>query len=199
MQVEIPLGQPARILLAALASLLTLALASLAIAIFLVGSLTTPTLSLSRSETQTASRYFPNSSEIQALLAYSELANDRDYEAAAKRAELAGLRAAQLTPKRYEYRLIVASAREMKGDRPGAEQALREGLALGPTRVETFWRLANSLLRQGKLDESLSYFSRVISARPALISQTLSLIWEVSGGNPDKLKAAVGKQYEGSD
>ncbi|MEP7273084.1 MAG: carbohydrate binding domain-containing protein [Acidobacteriota bacterium] len=197
MKVEFPLGQPARIFLAVLASILSLVLAYFAASNFVVNALLTPAVSLSRSEVQSGITYFPRSPGLQALFASIELAEDRDPEAAAGRAESAATRAVNLNPRRYDYRLLVALAREMKGDRPGAEQALREALALAPNRVETHWRLANVLLRQGKLDESLPFFSQAVSARHVLLAQTLALLWDVSGGKVDKMQAAVGNSPKG--
>lgn len=197
MQFEAPLGQPARLSLAALASLFSLLLAYIAVTSFSVNSLTTPGVTLTRSELDAAVRYFPNSPDLQAILASHELAADRDIEGAAKRAETAAQRAANLTPKRFDYRLLIALARDMKGDRNGAETALREGLALAPNRAETHWRLANALVRQGKLDEAAPYFQKAVSARHALLSQTLALVWQVSGGKIDKMEAAVGESPKG--
>ncbi len=192
MQLEFPLGQPARLLLVGLASVLSLLLAYLAASNFIVSALANPSITLNRSEIEAGARYFPRSAELQALVAANELAADSDYEAAAARAESAALRAAKLTPTRFDFRLLVASAREMKGDRPGAEAALREALALAPNRVETHWRLANSLVRQGRLDEATQFFRSAVGARHVLIPQTLALVWDVSGGEVAKMEAAVG-------
>jgi tetratricopeptide (TPR) repeat protein len=196
MQLEIPLGQPGRLFLSVLASVLCLALVYFAATRFVVRSLTTPAITLRRGEIETSARYFPDASGIQALLAYSDLADDSDYEAAAARAENSALRAARLNPKKFDYRLLVAQAREMKGDRAGAEIALHEALALAPNRVETAWRLANALVREGKVDESLPYFARAMDARHALIPQALALLWEVTNGDVGKLRTAVGKSLK---
>ncbi len=197
MQLESPLGQPARLLLAGLASLLSLILAYVAVSNFIVNSLLIPAVTLNFNEVEAAARYFPRSGALQALVASNELAADRDYEAAASRAESAALRASSLTPARYDFRLLVASAREMKGDRGGAEAALREALALAPNRAETHWRMANVLVRQGKLDEASPFFSRAVGARPVLLAQTLALVWNVSSGKVEKMEAAVGDSPKG--
>ena len=159
-----------------------LLLALLSASSFVIGIYGSTQVSLTRDEILAASRYFPDSAYLQGLLAEAELANLSNHEETAGRAEMAASRAVSLTPARYNFHLLLASAREMKGDRAGAESALREAVQCAPHRTEVQWRMANLLVRQGKLDEALGFFSPAVSARPALLPQTMALVWAISGG-----------------
>jgi len=198
MQFEFTLRQP----LAKLAVMLAVAvgcalLAVLAASNFIVSVLTSSRVSSTRGELVTAARYFPNSADLQGLVAEAELANLSNHLETAGRAEAAASRAVSLTPAKYNFHLLLASAREMKGDRAGAESALREALERAPNRTEVQWRLANLLMREGKLDEALPLLARAVGARPVLISQTLALVWSLSGGSIDKLEKAAGETPKG--
>src|SRR5258706_3934402 len=85
----------------------------------------------------------------------------------------------------------------MKGDGAGAESALREALQRERHRTEVQWRMANLVVRRGNLDEALGFFSRAVTARPALLTETLALVWAVSGGRIEKLEEAAGQTTKG--
>ena len=198
MQFEFTLRQPiAKLAVMLAASVGCTFLALLTASNFVIGVLTNSRVSVTRGELISASQYFPHSADLQGLVAEAELANLSNHEETAARAEEAALRAVSLTPAKYNFHLLLASAREMKGDRAGAESALREALERAPHRTEVQWRLANLLLREGKLDEAVPLFGRAVSARPVLLSQTLALVWSISGGRIDKLEQAAGETPKG--
>lgn len=197
MQFDVPLRQPvAKILLAMAVSAFSLFLALAAASGFIVKMISSPRVTLTRGELEAASRYFPNSPDLLGLIAEAELSDPTGHQTSAEKAEIAATRAVNLSPGRYDLRLLLATAREMKGDRKGAELALREALERAPNRTDVHWKLANLLVREGKLDEATGFFSRAVSARRALISQTLALVWNLTNGQTDqleKMEAAVGQ------
>ena len=64
-------------------------------------------------------------------------------------------------------------------------------MALAPNNTEVRWRLANLLLREGKLTRSVGEFRAANSANPALLSSTLDLLWRVSAGNLAAVQAVT--------
>lgn len=160
---------------------------------FIIGSLADSRTTLTKDELFSAARTFPDSPTLQALIAETEILTAVDHESSAARAETAAERAVDLTPARYDYHLLLAAARELRGNVSGAESALRDALACSPERTEVHWRLANLLLRAGKLPDALPHFARAAEAQPRLLAQILSLVWNLSGGNIDALEAAAGR------
>ncbi len=135
----------------------------------------------------TLNRY-PNSPRLNARMAQAEMLSfDRNTTKIITYAQ----RAANLSPFNYEYRLLLASAQEMKGERAAAEQSLRKAIELAPNNPDTHWQLANVLLRQGKLAEALPEFKRATAANLTNLPATLDLIWRVSGGRVEIVDAAT--------
>lgn len=138
---------------------------------------------------QSAVGYFPNSARIHARLASSELAYD---ERDLSRAESHALRAIELSPNDYRFRLTLAAIKEAAGDRPSAEDALRAALALAPNDREVHWRLANVLLRAGKLEESLEEFRIATASNTGLLPSSLDLVWRASNGRVEAVEKVAG-------
>src|SRR6185295_3809740 len=107
--------------------------------------------------------------------------------------------AVRLSPWDYNYRMLLASIEEAKGDRASAEDALNEALKLAPSNTIVHWRLANVLLRQGKLGKSLAEFLLANTASTPLLLPSLDLVWKVSSSNlaavqaitPDDAKSKI--------
>ena len=152
----------------------------LAVTSVIAGVLTDERVRVSKSLLSAGVRYVPKSAGVQARLAEAEmLSEERDLSVAEAGARLA----ISISPWDYNHRLLLASIEEAKGDRASAEDALREALPLAPNCTVVHWRLANLLLRQGKMGRSLSEF-RVANARnTALLLPSLDLVWKVSSGN----------------
>jgi len=132
--------------------------------------------------------YLPNSARLNSRLAESELSDDdRDLASTENHAK----RAVDLTPWDYRQRLLLATVKEAKGDRTAAEESLRDALALAPNYTEVHWRLANLLLREGKLAKSVVEFKTAAAANPSLLPGTLDLLWRVSAGNLIALQAVT--------
>jgi tetratricopeptide (TPR) repeat protein len=144
--------------------------------------LTDERVNVSRDLLAAGLKYAPNSAALQARLAEAEMAEDeRDLSSVEARA----LRAINLSPWDYNNHLLLASIKEARGDRAGAEKALRAALDLAPYNTDVHWRLANLLLRQNKLAASLEEFKKSIAADSSYLPSTLDLIWRVSGGRLD--------------
>ncbi|HST22479.1 MAG TPA: tetratricopeptide repeat protein [Blastocatellia bacterium] len=156
---------------------------------FIVGTLSDDRFIYGRETLVVPLEYFPNSARLNARLAEAELLeSDRDLA----RAEQLALRAINLSPFNYRYQLTLASIKEAQGDRTTAEEALRSAIALAPNDRNVHWRLANVLLRQGKLAASVDEFRIVTDADIHLLPVTLDLIWRASRGSVEAVEAVAG-------
>jgi hypothetical protein len=133
--------------------------------------------------------YVPNSAALLGRLAETEMRDQsRDLSAVEAHAQ----RAVNISPNDYRRRLLLATIEEAKGDRLAAEKSLHQAVALAPNYTDVHWRLANLLLRQNKVDESLDHFVKATSANPSLLPLTLDLLWRVSGGKLAAVEAVTG-------
>lgn len=151
-----------------------------------VGTLTDDRISIPRDVLRTGIEYFPDSPRLHARLAAAEFrAIDRDLS----RAEVHLRQAIELLPGEYTYRLLHGDILEAQGQRAEAEKAYREALRLAPNYLEVHWRLANNLVRQGKVNESLDSFRRATNRNLMLLPNAYDLIWNVSNGNLDAIRS----------
>ncbi|MGA9768296.1 MAG: tetratricopeptide repeat protein [Blastocatellia bacterium] len=156
---------------------------------FIVGTLSDERFVYGRETLETPYKYFPNSARLNGRFAEAELLeSDRDLA----HAEQLALRAISLSPFDYRYQLTMASIKEAQGDRARAEDALRAALALAPNDRNVHWRLANALLRQGKLAASVEEFHIVVDADIHFLPVTLDLIWRASRGSVEAVEAITG-------
>ena len=156
---------------------------------FIIGTLADDRFAFERSALQDPVKDYPNSPRLNARLAEAELLeSDRDLEMA----ERCAVRAVNLSPFDYRFRMTLAAVKEAEGNRAGAEQSLREALALAPNNRDVHWRLANLLLRSGKLAASVDEFRITISTNKNLLPATLDLIWRASRGNVGAVEAITG-------
>jgi hypothetical protein len=190
MVIELKLNKlAARLIVIAAALFVCALLVTIIISRFVIGTLSNDRLSVSRNMLEVPVGYLPNSARLNARLAEAEMmASDRDLD----RAEFHALRAVNLSPYDYRFQLILASIREAKGDRAAAEESLKAARSLAPNDRDTHWRLANVLLRQGKLAPSLEEFRVAVAANPALLPGTLDLIWRTSRGNLEAIETIAG-------
>jgi tetratricopeptide (TPR) repeat protein len=169
---------------------------SLSAARFTISVITDPEVRAETAIIEGAADYFPNSAWTQARMA-SRLIESRvdiseDHERTAERAVYYAARSVALAPHNYEFRVLLAAARELKGELAEAEAELRAALKLAPNLVTVHWRLANLLLREEKLDQAGAEFRLAIEADPELLTPTLNLMWQASNGNIESLNAVVG-------
>jgi tetratricopeptide (TPR) repeat protein len=179
---------PARIAAVAVVAGVCLFLGRSVLAEFIIGALTDQRVSVPRTELEAADHYFPGSARLTGKLAEAEVMGpDRDLPKALE----AALQAVNLSPNNYGFRLVLAAVKEAGGDSAGAEQALRAAAGLAPHNADAQWRLANLMLRQGRLDDSLDSFRVSIQASPALLPAAIDLVWRYSLGNVDKVTRIV--------
>jgi tetratricopeptide (TPR) repeat protein len=115
-----------------------------------------------------------------------------DHERTSERAVYYAARAVALAPHNYEFRILLAAAKELRGDLAEAEAELRAAIKLAPHLVTVHWRLANLLLREEKLEQAGAEFRLANEADPELLTPTLNLLWQASDGKFEPLNAAVG-------
>ena len=179
----------ARLAVIAVALVVCALLLTVIISRFVIGTLADDRVSVSRGMIAAPVEYLPDSARLNARLAQAEMSeSDRDLD----RAESHALRAINLSPNDYRFRLILASVREAKGDRAAAEDALKAAQSLAPNDRDVRWRLANVMLREGKLVASLEEFRAAVAANPTLLPATLDLIWRASRGNFEAVETITG-------
>src|SRR5689334_13958602 len=156
---------------------------------FITGTLADKRIPVERERLASSLVTFPDSARLNARFAQIEMLNiNRDLEKLSLHAQ----RAVNLSPYNYDYRLLLASAQEMKGDRAAAEKTLEKAIQLAPANPETHWQMANVLLRQGKLAAALPEFKTAGAARSNFLPGTLDLIWRATGGKVDAIEAVTG-------
>jgi tetratricopeptide (TPR) repeat protein len=188
---EFNLDKPvARASLAIVAVAFSAALVLIVFYQFVIGTLADDRLQVTRNLLEIPLERFPNSSRLNARFAQNEIVeSDRDLA----RAEFHAQRAINLSPYDYRLRLTLAAAKEAAGERAAAEDALKEALALAPANGDVHWRMANLLVREGKLSESLDHFKAAIAYNGDLLGATLDLIWRASRGNVDAVTRVTGE------
>jgi tetratricopeptide (TPR) repeat protein len=161
-------------------------LGALALQQVMTGMLTDERVGVPRQWLAAGLRYAPHSARLLARLAETEIAED---EVDLASCEAHARRAANLSPWDYRQQLLLASIAEAKGDRAAAEQYLRAARELAPNYTEVHWRLANLLVRQGRVALSLAEFRKATAADGSLLPATFDLIWYASGRNVAALAA----------
>lgn len=183
----------ARWLLISFAGLCGGLLASSALMRFAVNAVADASLDMPREVIEGAAAYFPNSPELHARLAAklveAQVDEAQHHEQVAALAQQHARAAVQLAPYRYDNYVLLAVANEMLGDLTGAETALRQALALAPSRASVRWRLSNLLLRAEKSSEAAAELQKVVRADASYLPEALSLLWQI---NPSQLEALRG-------
>jgi tetratricopeptide (TPR) repeat protein len=163
---------------------------------FVISVITDPEARAETAIIEGTANYFPNSAWTQARMASRLIESGVDvsenHERTAERAVYYATRAVALAPHNYEFRILLAAAKESRGDLAGAEAELRAALKLAPYLVTVHWRLANLLLREEKLDQAIAEFRLANEADPELLMPTINLLWQASGGKVESLNAIVG-------
>src|SRR5436853_1313217 len=176
-------------------AILLLALAASALLVmvvfsrFAIGTLADDRFLLDREWLIAGAAYLPNSPRIQARLAEVELFDD---DPNLDRADHAAARAVELSPYDFRWRLILASVKEAEGDRAAAEVALRDALRLAPNDRDVHYRLANVLLREGRLAAAIDEFRIAVDKNSQMLPVTLDLIWQVTRGNVEAVETVAG-------
>jgi tetratricopeptide (TPR) repeat protein len=156
---------------------------------FIIDTLADPRIPVERERLASTLAAYPDSARLNARYAQAEMLNiNRDLE----KLSLTAQRAVNLSPYNYNYRLLLASTQEMKGDRAAAEKTLEKAIQLAPANPETHWQMANVQLREGKLAEALPEFKLAASNKRGFLPATLDLIWRASGGKSEAVEAVTG-------
>lgn len=146
----------------------------------IAGVLSDPRVDAPRDLLASGIAYVPNSAMVNARLAQAEmLQSERDLLTAERLAR----KAIDVSPFDFRHRLLMATVKEAQGDRDGAEQALEQALVLAPNYTDVHWRLANLLVREGKLAKSIGEFRIATTSNASLLPSALDLLWRVSAGN----------------
>ena len=182
-------SRAARLAVLLLALVLGVLAARLVFSRFVIGTLADERFSLGRDWLLAGLSYQPDSPRLNARLAEAELF---DSEPDLDRADSHAARAVDLSPNDYRWRLILALVKEARGDRVAAEAALREALRLAPNDREVHWRLANVLLRENKLAESIDEFRIAVEKNIEMLPASLDLIWRASRGNVEAVETVAG-------
>ncbi|HYP26525.1 MAG TPA: tetratricopeptide repeat protein [Blastocatellia bacterium] len=165
------------------------ALLYVAVSTFLVNTLASERVAVSAEAVAAGAHYFPTSARLHARAAEIEM---RGLSGDLARAESHASLAVNRSPYNFNYRFILASVQEAKRDLVAAEASLRAALALAPNNTDAHWRLANLLLRAGKLSPALDEFRVAASADPSLLGPALDLVWGVSNRRLDAVEFVTG-------
>jgi tetratricopeptide (TPR) repeat protein len=190
MVIDLSLKSPiarAAVLLAAIATATLLVI--LTFSKFIIGTMTDNRKQFSSNELASPVYHFPSSARLHARLAEAEMF-DRDRDLAL--AESHALMAIKLSPYDFRFPLILASVKEAAGDRQVAGEQLRKALALAPNNQTVRYRLANLLLREGRLEESVEEFRIAVASETRLLASTIDLIWQASGNDVNLIERITG-------
>ena len=165
------------------------ALLYVAVSTFLVSTLANERVAVSSEAVAAGAHYFPGSARLHARAAEAEA---RGLDGDLARAEFHASVAVNRSPYNFNYRFILASVQEAKRDYGAAEVSLRAALGLAPNNTDAHWRLANLLLRSGKLAPALDEFRAAASADSSLLGPALDLVWGASNGKLDPAEFVTG-------
>ena len=133
----------------------------------------------------------PQSARLQKRLAEAWLdAESPDYEKASQHAALT----VKLSPHSGRAWYLLGMAQDAQGLAAEAEQSLWQAAALAPADSAVNWALANSLVRAGKVDESVQYFRRAATLNAALYPQAFDTLWQAGGRKLELLQAISSAQ-----
>jgi hypothetical protein len=162
---------------------------------FIVFSLSDSRSSVRTEALETATGYFPASARLSARLAEAQISDpERDLAQASREIE----RATRLSPYDYRLQVVLASVKESQQEMPAAENALRTAALLAPSNIDVRWRLANLLLRRGKITDALVEFRAAVTRDQALMPATLDLVWHVTGGDLTALQSVMPSTQQAS-
>jgi Tetratricopeptide repeat len=160
-------------------------LVSLAVSQYVIAKLTDGTSTPDRPGLLQAEKYLPASFPVQTSLARVETGRNLSD------AESHALRATDLSPNNYGAWLLLGSIKEKQGDTHAAEQSLRKAISLAPNYSQTHWALAEFFASQRRTSEAAAEFRRATAKDQNSLSSALEVVWEISQGDINTLKAAT--------
>ncbi|HYL99248.1 MAG TPA: hypothetical protein VEZ90_09855 [Blastocatellia bacterium] len=130
----------------------------------------------------------PDDARVQEKLARAEFdSEERDLPSAEQHAR----RACELSPWNSPYELLLSSIEDAAGDQAAAASALDAAARLAPNDSDVRWRLANLLVRQGKLAEAADEFKSACSSSADLLPLAMDTMWSASGQTVDYVVRSV--------
>lgn len=177
-----------RIALAAMLLLFGIGFVGRVFSHYLVRTIADRRIVIGREALTAAAVRLPHSPRILLRLAESEIAEPAFDPQLLRQAQTHAALAINYSP--WDYRLwrLLALAQESDGQPEDAEKSLIASAKLAPNNIEVKWTLANVLLRQGKLNESLSLFAAAVKGNSELLPIAYDLLWQASNGNLAVLK-----------
>jgi tetratricopeptide (TPR) repeat protein len=173
-----------------------IAFINLSVGQFIISTFTNPKSSIDITRLESAAISYPSSGLLQAQIAARLIetgaALDESYAQEVDRAVEYASQAVNLSPRNFEYRLLLAEAWEMGGNLARAENEYRIALRLAPGQADLHWRLANFLVREGKLAQAIEEFRCASAALPERTLLALDLLWAETEGNVDAVRSIVG-------
>ncbi len=159
---------------------------------FVISVLATKSTAVQQAALASALHSFPTSPRLQARYADVLLQQVLESPQTIVQAETAAMRAVQLSPFDAKNYLLLAAAKSVNGELAAEATHLQEALAVAPSNAQIHWRLANVLLRSGKIEVAVDEFRSAVTANPALLPLSLDLLWQLADGELNKLKQATG-------
>jgi tetratricopeptide (TPR) repeat protein len=157
---------------------------------FIIGTMIDNRKRFTRNELASPVYHFPGQARLHARMAEAELVErERDLLSAERHA----LTAIRLSPYDYRFPVILASVKEASGDRRAAGEQLEKALALAPNNSTVRYRLANLLLREGRLEESIEEFRIAVANETRLLAATIDLIWQASNKDVNMIERVTGE------
>ena len=188
MTFEIPFqGRTGRVIAILAALGLAAVLVALIVSEFVVGALADERADVDSETLAAAVSYFPSSAKLHARLAETQIT---EAKADLRSIETHAQQAVQLSPYNHEFRMLLASVQE-RGNRSAAESSLRVAVQLAPQYSDPHWRLANLLLRQGRVNESITSLREATRSDSSLVPLTFELLWDASHRDPGALESVV--------
>lgn len=171
-------------------------LGRLVFAQFVIGVITDPRIKMNQEALLQAAARYPQSPRVHARLTEAALDTQVGRESDLAAALLHATRAVNLSPYDFQFRRLLAKAQEANGDLNAAERSLYAAVRLAPRHAETNWALANVLLRQGKIAESVAPFRMATASDPYLLPAAFDLLWQATNRDLATLKTIAGARPE---
>ena len=179
---------PARVLAGFVALLLFLLMAFAVLRGFVTGVLADDRVSPGTETLLQVAHFVPDDARVQEKLARAEFdAPDRDLKAAEAHAQ----EACDLSPWNFQYESLLASIEDAAGNQAAAISALDAAARLAPNDSDVRWRLANFLVREGRLAEAAGEFKSVCSVDADLLPLAMDTMWQASGRSADQVIASA--------
>lgn len=159
-----------------------------------ISALTSPKRPVPLNTLAAMANKYPSSARLQARYANALLSQGMQNTTTLWQAASVAEQAVNHSPFNAKYHLVLATAKSLTEGREAQVKELSLALALAPHDADLHWQLANALLRTGQNEQALTEFSLSVAANPALLPDTLALLWQLSHGEVATLVKATGEE-----